>query len=118
MSRTKIYVPDRGDAVWITLDPQAGHEQGGRRLALVLSPAAYNGRVGLALLCPITGQAKGYPFEVEIPTGLTVKGVALADHVKSLDWRARKATRICLVPQEVVAAVISRLNALLAGGSK
>lgn len=117
MSRKKQYIPDRGDAVWITLDPQAGHEQGGRRPALVLSPAAYNGRVGLALLCPITGQAKGYPFEVEIPPGLTVKGVALADHVKSLDWRARKATRICLVPQEVVAAAISRLNALLAGGT-
>jgi mRNA interferase MazF len=115
VSRKKPYVPDRGDAVWITLDPLSGHEQAGRRPALVLSPAAYNGRVGLALLCPITGQAKGYPFEVEVPSGLAVTGVALADHVKSLDWRARKATRICLVPQEVVAAVISRLNALLAG---
>lgn len=115
MSRKKPYVPDRGDAVWITLDPQSGHDQAGRRPALVLSPAAYNGRVGLALLCPIIGQAKGYPFEVEVPSGLAVTGVALADHVKSLDWRARKASRICLVPQEVVAAVISRLNALLAG---
>lgn len=115
MSRKKPYVPERGDAVWITLDPQAGHEQGGRRPALVLSPAAYNGRVGLALLCPITGQAKGYPFEVAVPEGLGVAGVVLADHLKSLDWRARKASRICVVPQEVVAAVISRLNALLAG---
>lgn len=117
MSRKKPYVPDRGDAVWITLDPQSGHEQAGRRPALVLSPAAYNGRVGLALLCPITGQAKGYPFEVEIPPGLAVKGVALADHVKSLDWHARKATKICMVPQEIVAAVISRLNVLLTGGT-
>jgi mRNA interferase MazF len=115
VSRKKPYVPDRGDAVWITLDPQAGHEQGGRRPALVLSPAAYNGRVGLALLCPITGQPKGYPFEVEIPARLAVTGVVLADHVKSLDWQARKASRICTVPQEVVAAVISRLNALFTG---
>jgi mRNA interferase MazF len=114
VSRKKQYVPDRGDAVWITLDPQAGHEQGGRRPALVLSPAAYNGRVGLALLCPITGHAKGYPFEVEVPSGLAVTGVVLADHVKSLDWRARKAARICVVPQEAVAAVISRLYALIA----
>lgn len=114
MSRKKPYVPERGDAVWITLDPQAGHERGGRRPALVLSPAAYNGRVSLALLCPITGQAKGYPFEVEIPEGLAVTGVVLADHVKSLDWRARKAAKIDVLPEEVVAQVIIRLNALLA----
>ena len=61
------YIPDRGDAVWITLDPQAGHEQSGRRPALVLSPAAYNGKVGLALMCPITNRQKGYPFEVPLP---------------------------------------------------
>ncbi len=115
MSRKKPYIPDRGDVVWITLDPQAGHEQGGRRPALVLSPAAYNGRVGLALLCPIAGQAKGYPFEVDVPEGLEVTGVVLADHMKSLDWQARTASRICVVPQEVVAAVISRFNTLLAG---
>src|SRR5947199_8244601 len=95
----KSYIPERGDAVWITLDPQAGHEQAGRRPALVLSPAAYNGKVGLALLCPITSQVKGYPFEVGLPAGLKVGGVALADQVKSLDWRARKATLICRVPE-------------------
>ena len=117
MKRKGSYVPARGDAVWVTLDPQAGHEQGGRRPALVLSPAAYNGRVGLALLCPITGQAKGYPFEVGVPEGLAVSGVVLADHVKSLDWRARKAARICAVPNEIVDRVISRLNALLAVGT-
>jgi mRNA interferase MazF len=116
VSRKRSYIPDRGDAVWITLDPQAGHEQGGRRPALVLSPAAYNGRVGLALLCPITGQAKGYPFEVGVPEGLAVAGVILADHVKSLDWRARKATRIDGIPQEIVAQVISKLNVLFTGG--
>ena len=86
-------MPARGDVVWITLDPQSGHEQAGRRPALVLSPAAYNGRVGLALLCPITGQAKGYPFEVGVPDGLAVTGAVLSDQVKCLDWRTRKAAR-------------------------
>jgi mRNA interferase MazF len=111
-------VPDRGEAVWISLDPQAGHEQAGRRPALVLSSAAYNGRVGLALLCPISGQAKGYPFEVDVPEGLAVAGVVLADHVKSLDWQARKAKRICLCPEEIVAEVINKLSTLLARGAK
>ena len=116
MRRKGSYVPARGDVVWITLDPQAGHEQAGRRPALVLSPAAYNGRVGLALLCPITGQAKGYPFEIGVPDGLAVTGAVLSDHVKCLDWRTRKATRICTVPEEVVVQVVSRLHALLAAG--
>jgi mRNA interferase MazF len=104
--------------VWITLDPQAGHEQAGRRPALVLSPSAYNGRVGLALLCPITSQVKGYPFEVPIPTGLPVSGVIGADQVKSLDWRARKVSRIGAVPAEIVAQVLQRLQTLLAGGAE
>jgi mRNA interferase MazF len=116
VSRKGAYIPERGDAVWITLDPQAGHEQAGRRPALVLSPAAYNGRVGLALFCPITRQVKGYPFEVAIPVGLPVKGVVGADQVKSLDWRARKVARIAAVPEEVVAQVLQRLQALLTGG--
>lgn len=107
------YIPERGDAVWITLDPQAGHEQAGRRPALVLSPSAYNGRVGLALLCPITSQVKGYPFEVPLPVGLPITGVVGADQVKSLDWRARKASKIGAVPQEVIAEVLRRLQTLL-----
>lgn len=118
MKRKPSYVPARGDAVWITLDPQAGHEQAGRRPALVLSPAAYNGRVGLALFCPITGQVKGYPFEVALPKGLAISGVVLADQVKSLDWRARTAARICAIPQELVAQVLRRLNVLIAGDSQ
>jgi mRNA interferase MazF len=113
VKRRGAYVPRRGDAVWITLDPQAGHEQAGRRPALVLSPAAYNGRVGLALLCPITNQAKGYPFEVPLPEGLPVTGVVGADQVKSLDWRARKASLIGAVPEEVVAEAVRRLQTLL-----
>src|SRR5512136_2947964 len=112
VSRRGSYIPERGDAVWITLDPQAGHEQGGRRPALVLSPAAYNGRVGLALLCPITSQVKGYPFEVIIPDGLAVRGVVGADQVKSLDWRARRAARIGILSEELVVQVLRRLQAL------
>jgi mRNA interferase MazF len=114
VKRKAGYVPDRGDAIWITLDPQAGHEKTGRRPALVLSPSAYNGRVGLALLCPITSQVKGYPFEVPLPAGLAVAGVVGADQVKSLDWRARQATRIDAVPEEFVAEVVTRLQTLLA----
>jgi mRNA interferase MazF len=115
VSRRIAYIPGRGDAIWITLDPQAGHEQAGRRPALVLSPAAYNARVGLTLCCPITRQVKGYPFEVPLPAGSPVSGVVGADQVKSLDWRARKATRIGAVSQEVVAQVLARLRVLLEG---
>lgn len=107
------YVPDRGDAVWLQFDPQAGHEQAGRRPALVLSPASYNGLVGLALLCPITNQIKGYPFEVRVPPEQSVTGAVLADQVESLDWRVRRAERICQLPDALVLAVLQRLGALL-----
>jgi mRNA interferase MazF len=107
------HLPDRGDVVWIALNPQAGHEQAGRRPALVISPAAYNGKVGLALLCPITNQVKGYPFEVLIPPGFAVTGVVLADQVKSLDWRARRADLIGALPEAVVGEVLRKLNTLL-----
>ena len=116
MRRKTAYIPERGDAVWITLDPQAGHDQAGRRPALVLSPSAYNGRVGLALFCPITSQVKGYPFEVPIPAGSPVKGVVGADQVKSLDWRARQVTLIGDLPKTVIDQVVQRLQALLADG--
>jgi len=112
MVRPTGYVPERGDVVWIDFNPQAGHEQAGRRPALVLSPAAYNGRVGLALLCPITNQVKGYPFEVTIPQGLRVTGVVLSDQVKSLDWRIRRADLMCELPSEITAQVLSRLGTL------
>ncbi len=111
------YVPARGDAVWITLNPQAGHEQAGRRPALIVSPASYNGKVGLAVLCPITSQVKGYPFEAIIPSGLKVGGVVLSDQVKSLDWRMRRAEFICKVPRQTVSEVIDKLGALLLSDS-
>jgi mRNA interferase MazF len=109
------YVPQRGDAVWLSFDPQAAHEQAGRRPAVILSPAAYNGKVGLALLCLITNQIKGYPFEVTIPSGLRVRGVVLADQVKSLDWRVRRAELICVLPSETVLEILAKLTLLLPG---
>ena len=105
--------PDRGHIIWLSLDPQVGHEQAGRRPALVLSPEAYNSRVGLALVCPITNRIKGYPFEVPLPDGLPVTGVVLADQVKSLDWRVRSAEHVGEVPTDVVEEVLRRLALLL-----
>jgi mRNA interferase MazF len=107
------YVPARGDAVWITFNPQAGHEQAGRRPALVLSPSSYNGKVGLAILCSITSQIKGYPFEVTIPSGSKLGGVILADQVKSFDWRIRKAEFICKLPRETTREALDKLATLL-----
>ena len=107
------YIPSRGDAVWITFNPQAGHEQSGRRPALVLSPASYNGKVGLAILCPITSQVKGYPFEVAIPSGSRLGGVILTDQVKSLDWGVRNAEFICKLPRHTISEVLDKLGTLL-----
>ncbi len=107
------YVPDRGDLIWLRFTPQAGHEQAGRRPALVLSPRRYNTKAGLALVCPVTSRVKGYPFEVPLPPGLAVEGVVLADQVRSLDWRARAAEKIARVPGEVVEETIGKLLALL-----
>ena len=107
------YVPERGDVVWVTFTPQAGHEQAGRRPAVVLSPLAYNRRVGLAIFCPITNQQKRYPFEVVLPEGLGVTGVILSDQVKNLDWRSRDAVFLAALPEAVMAEVLQKLNTLL-----
>jgi len=107
------YIPTRGDIVWITFNPQAGHEQSGRRPGLVLSPEAYNSKVGLAILCPITSQVKGYPFEVLIPEGLEISGAILSDQVKSLDWKARQAELVCKLPPATVDEVLQKLSTLL-----
>ncbi|HEY5239614.1 MAG TPA: endoribonuclease MazF [Rhizomicrobium sp.] len=85
------YVPDAGDIVWMNFDPQAGHEQAKHRPAVVLSPAAYNAKAGLLLCCPTTTSIKAYPFEVKLSG--RPPSVALADQVKSFDWRARKARK-------------------------
>jgi mRNA interferase MazF len=110
---TMTYVPESGDIVWIAFNPQAGHEQAGHRPALVLSPKAYNGKVALALLCPITSQVKGYPFEVLMPEGLEIQGAILSDQVKSLDWKARKARFSCKLPPEKFNEVIKKLSTLI-----
>lgn len=107
------YVPERGDAVWLSFTPQAGHEQAGRRPAIVLSPKSYNQKVGLAIFCPITNQIKGYPFEVILPKEVGVTGVILSDQVKSLDWRVRKAEFIGSLPEEVINEVLAKLSILL-----
>jgi mRNA interferase MazF len=109
------FVPERGDVVWLEFDPQAGHEQARRRPALVLSPGAYNQRVGLALVCPLTSQVKGYPFEVAVPPASEshLVGVILADQIKSLDWRARKAEPLARVPESTVSEVVGLLGRLL-----
>ena len=109
----RAYVPDAGDLVWLTFDPQAGHEQRGRRPALILSPRAYNSKARLAIACPITSHAKGYPFEVSLPPGGRISGVVLADHVKNLDWHARHVVFESKAPDDILIDVRERLRALL-----
>lgn len=107
------FVPNRGDIVWIDLNPQAGHEQSGRRPALVVSPESYNKKVGLAIFCPITTQIKGYPFEVIIPDGQKVQGAILSDQVKSLDWKIRKVKFICSISSVITANVLKKMKTLI-----
>jgi mRNA interferase MazF len=105
------YVPERGDVVWLEFDPQAGHEHAGHRPALVLTPARYNAQRGMMIACPMTSRIKGYVFEVvasEAPPS-----VVLADQVKSLDWRARRAVHKGSVSPQVLADVQLKINALL-----
>lgn len=109
----KPYTPERGDIIWLQFKPQTGHEQSGRRPAIVLSPSSYNKLVGLSILCPITSKIKAYPFEVLLPEELPIKGVILSDQVKSLDWKIRQAELICKAPKEVTEEVINLLNTLL-----
>lgn len=107
------YTPDKGDIVWVTFNPQAGHEQSGHRPALVISPRAYNVKVGLALFCPITNQIKGYPFEVTLPEDLGITGAVLSDQVKNLDWKARNAKFIKKLPAQKFNEVVSKLGTLI-----
>lgn len=109
----KDYVPSKGDIVWLDFDPQLGREQSGLRPALIVSPASYNKKVGLALICPITSQEKGYPFEVKIPKSLKISGVILSDHVKSLDWKARNSKFIDKIPKDIMEDVTAKIYSLL-----
>ena len=107
------YVPDRGDVVWLSFSPQAGHEQAGRRPALIISPGTYNQKVGLAICCPITSQVKGYPFEVSLGSEGRTRGVVLSDQVKSLDWRARRAEFIERAAAATTDEVLGKLGTLV-----
>ena len=107
------YVPRRGDVVWLTLDPQVGHEQAGRRPVLILSRESYNKATGLAVIAPITNQSKNYPFELIIPAGEGATGVVLCDQTKNLDWRGRRATLITKLPSDFVETVAATFASLL-----
>jgi mRNA interferase MazF len=107
------WIPLAGEFISIDFDPQSGHEQAGRRPALVISEVAYNQKAGLALVCPVTNQVKGYPFEVSIPSGQQVTGVVLSDQVKCLDWKARRARKLSTAPPTVLADVRQRLKLIL-----
>ena len=109
----RTYIPSRGDIVWLIFTPQAGHEQAGHRPALIISPRQYNQKVGLGLFCPVTSHVKGYPFEVNIPDNLMIKGVILSDQIKSLDWKIRKAKLICKLPNEVIEEVLAKIKTLI-----
>jgi mRNA interferase MazF len=105
--------PNRGDLIWLQVTPRAGREEAGQRPALVISPRAYNEKVGLALVCPITSHVKGYPFEVLLPAGLPVSGAILADQLKCLDWRARQATLIGEAPPQVLIEALAKIATLV-----
>jgi len=107
------YIPERGDILWLYFSPQAGHEQAGKRPALCLSPKLYNERTNLGLFCPITSKQKGYPFEVPLPTNCPVKGVILADQIRSLDWNVRRASFITRVSEDTLKEVLEKIQLLL-----
>ena len=106
-------VPDRGDVILLSLDPTVGHEQGGFRPAVVLSPEYYNNASGLCLVCPITTNIKGYPFEVMLDGTKKTTGVALADQVRSIDWQARKIKIVDRISQTSVVTILSKFKPLL-----
>ena len=107
------YTPDRGDIVWLNFTPQTGHEQRGKRPALILSPKIYNEKTSLCICLPITSKVKGYPFEVPLPANLTIQGVVLSDQIRSLDFTAREATFICKAPLDMIQSVQKNVGALV-----
>jgi mRNA interferase MazF len=112
-SQPNAYIPERGDLIWLVFDPQAGHEQSGRRPALVISLQSYNSVTNLALFCPITSSVKGYPFEVLLPEDGKVIGAVLSDQIKSMDWKARKAKLITRTSPEVISEVLGKIGTLV-----
>jgi len=115
MVAKKQYMPERGDIVWLNFNPIRGHEQGGKRPVLVLSRRIYNEKTGLAIICPVTSRVKGYDFEVSLPETLEIQGIVLSDHVRNLDWRARRAKFIGRAPEAVVSRVGEFISILAQG---
>jgi mRNA interferase MazF len=111
---SESYIPQRGDIVWVDFSPSIGHEQAGRRPAVVLSSRSYNEPSSLALVCPLTRSVKGYAFEVPIPPGLSVRGVVLADHIRSIDWKTRKVEFMGRRPGSVIEAIWRTLAKVIA----
>lgn len=108
----KTYIPDKGGIVWINFNPTKGSEQKGKRPAIVVSPKSYNSASGLVLLCPITSQSKGYPFEVSIDTK-NISGVALTDQIRSIDWRERKVKYVGSVDLDTTLDIYEKINELI-----
>jgi len=108
----KSFVPDKGDLVWLNFTPQSGHEQSGRRPAVVISPSEYNGKTGLGIFCPLSSKEKGYPFEVKIKND-RISGVVLSDHLKSLDWETRKAELISKVTENELGEILEKIKVLI-----
>lgn len=109
---SKEYIPERGDLVWLDFNPQRGHEQRGRRPALVISYRAYNEKIGLGIFCPITSKVKGYPFEVAISLR-KIKGAILSDQVKSLDWKERNIEFIERIDEKDLEDVVEKIEAII-----
>lgn len=115
---SRRYVPGRGDIIWLNFDPQAGHEQAGRRPAIVLSARTYNSRTGLCIVCPVTTRIKGYPFESKLPADLPISGAALSDHVRSVDWKARNASFISQGSADLTQQILAKLSAVIFSDEK
>jgi mRNA interferase MazF len=113
MVESPIYIPQRGDVVWLDFQPQAGREQGGRRPAVVLSNSNYNKVVGLAVFCPITSKIKGYPFEIALPINFPISGVVLVDQIKSMDWQKREAEFIGTLDNQTIERISGLLGKIL-----
>jgi mRNA interferase MazF len=113
MVNESSYIPRKGDLVWLNFSPHSGHEQTGRRPALCISPESYNGKVGLAIFCPITSAIKNYPYETILPVDSPVKGAILTDQLKSMDWRSRNAQHIASLSPSILADVLAKIHTLI-----
>jgi mRNA interferase MazF len=112
VNKDPVYIPRQGDVVWLNFNPASGHEQGGKRPAVVITPQTYNRVAGLCFVLPVTSKEKGYPFEVRLPDNSKIHGVILADQGRTVDWKARKAEKIERIPDKALQKVKLLLKAL------